>query len=170
MGDFYQMEMGMGMGMGAGRDNPNYVSELLPGAFMQRPWTGRLGDADYDVVHFAVSVIIDNRYVLAFMRELCSEKEHTFREDFKADGNQVQSRHNQITILQNSIAVVDKDNPIHELYRYGNGAIMQLDMVCEYLLNRKGYDSIKPEPIKKILGQQEGQTGTPGTFGTPFSG
>lgn len=165
--DFYRMEMGVGAGMAAGRDNPNYVSALLPSAFMQRPWTGRLGDADYDVVHFAVSVVIDNRHVLAFMRELCSEKEHFLREDFKPDGAQIQSRHNQITILQNSVAVVDISNPIHELYRYGNGAAMQLDLVCEYLLNRKGYDSIKPEPIKKFLGQQDGQTGTPGMPGAP---
>jgi hypothetical protein len=168
--DFYRMEMGMGMGTTAGRDNPNYVSELLPSVFMGRPWTGRLSDADYDVVHFAVSVIIDNRHVLAFMRELCSEKEHTFREDFKADGARIPSRHNQITILQNSIAVVDKSSPVHELYRYGHGAIMQVDLVCEYLLNRKGYDSLKPKPIKLILGQQDEQTGTPGMPGMNMPG
>jgi hypothetical protein len=51
------------------------------------------------------------------------------------------------------------------LYRYGNGAVMQVDMVCEYLLSRKGYDSIKPEPVKKILGQLEGQTDAAASLG-----
>ena len=130
----------------------------------QSPWTGRVGGQDYDVVHFAVSVIIDSRHVLGFMRELCSQKEHVFREGFKADGRLVESKHNQITILQSAVHAVEKDSSLHELYRYGSGAVMRLDLVCEYLLNRSGYDVIKPEPIKKILGQLDGQTGTPDAF------
>ncbi len=155
--------------MTAGRDNPNYVTELLPSMFMQQtPLTGRVGGADYDVIHFAVSAIIDSRHVLGFMRELCSEKEHTLREDFKEDGRVIQSRHNQITILQSAAHAVDNTNSLHELYRYGNGAVMRVDLVCEYLLNREGYDSIKPEPVKKELGQaRQGQTGTLGTTGAP---
>lgn len=160
IGTMYRMEMGMGQTTGAGRDNPNYVSATLPSLFIQKSWTGRIGGPEYDVIHFAVSVVIDNRRVLDFMRELCSEKEHSFREDFKAEGRQVQSKHNQITILKDSVYVVAKEDPLHELYRYGNGATMRLDLVCEYLLSRKGYDSIKPEPIKEMLGQLEGQTDT----------
>ena len=142
----------------AGRDNPNYVTAALPSVFLtQHPWTNRVGGPDYDVVHFAVSVIIDSRHVLGFIRELCSEKEHTFREGFEKDGRIIESRHNQITILQSAVHAVDKDSPVHELYRYGDGAAMQLDLVCEYLLNREGYDQIKPDSIKQVLGQQTGQ-------------
>lgn len=164
-GEMYEI-MGGGRRMTAGRDNPNYVTALLPSVFVQQtPLTGRVGGEEYDVVHFAVSVIIDSRHVLGFMRELCSEKEHILREEFKEDGRVVESKHNQITILQSAVHAVEKDDPAHELYRYGDGAVMRLDLVCEYLLNRKGYDVIKPEPIKITLGQQEGQTGTPGMPG-----
>lgn len=150
-----------------GRDNPNYVTATLPSVFvLPLPWTGRIGGTDYDVVHFAVSVIIDNRHVLSFMQELCSEKEHTSREDFQEDGRVIASRHNQITILESAVSAVEKDNPTHELYRYGDGAVMRLDLVGEYLLNRKGYDAIKPDPIKESLGQLETQPGTPGAGGS----
>ncbi len=150
-----------------GRDNPNYVTATSPSVFVQPlPWTGRIGGTDYDVVHFAVSVIIDNRHVLSFMQELCSEKEHTFREDFQEDGRVIASRHNQITILESAASAVEKDNPDHELYRYGDGAVMRLDLVGEYLLDRKGYDAIKPDPIKESLGQLETQPGTPGAGGS----
>lgn len=144
------------------RDNPNFVTSTHQSVFVHTPWTGRVGGADYDVVHFATSVIIDNHHVMGFMQELCSQKEHTFREGFQADGNVVHSRHNQITILQSAVHVVDKDNPIHELYRYGNGAAVRLDIVGEYLLNRKGYDEIKPDSIKIMLEQKEVQADTQG--------
>jgi len=157
-------EMGRGQTT-AGRDNLNYVSSTLTSNFMVEPWTGRIGGPDYDVIHFAVSIIVDNRFVLGFMRELCSEKDHSFREEFKADGSLVPSRHNQVTILRNAIHVVGKDDPAHDLYHYGSGAVMRLDLVCEYLLSRKGYDAIKPQPIKKTLGQDEAAPGTTG--GTP---
>jgi hypothetical protein len=32
---------------------------------------------------------------------------------------------------------------------------MRLDLTCEYQFNRKGYDSIKPDSVKKRLGQFE---------------
>ncbi len=164
-GAMYREMMGGRAGQTSGRDNPNYVTATLPSMFMDKPWTGRIGGPDNDVIHFAVSVIIDNRYVLAFMRELCSEKEHTFYENFDPSGRLNRSRHNQISILHNAVHVVDKDSALHELYRYGSGAVMRLDLVCEYLLSRKGYDSIKPEPIKKYLGQlDEQQTDTGGTM------
>lgn len=163
------------------RDEPNYVFDAaaLSGGsgmggtagamgaslFVSTSWTGRTGNADIDVIHFAVSVLVDNRYVMAFMRELCSEKEHTFREGFKADGKQVASRRNQITILQSAMSVAEKDSPSHELYRYGSGATMRLDLVCEYVLDRRGYDAIKPTSIKVALGQSDGaQSGDGGGF------
>ena len=89
------------------------------------------------------------------MKELCSEKSHSFYPDFVQSGQPVESRHNQITILQSDLKVIDKTDPAHELYRYGKSAVIRLDLICEYQFNRKGYDMIKPKLIKKQLGQPE---------------
>jgi hypothetical protein len=154
------------------RDVPNYVTATIPSHFMESSPTARISDKDVDVVHFAVSVLVDSRSVLPFMKELCSEKPHVFYPEFDpAKGQQVNAHHNQITILKTDLKVVDKTDPEHEYYRYGKGAVMRLDLICEYLFNRAGYDSIKPEPVKKRLGQFEDtqdQTtpgGTPGGIG-----
>jgi hypothetical protein len=160
------------MGM---RDIPVCVSETVFSPFMDVSPTRRKGNEDVDVVHFAVSVLVDSRYTMAFMKELCSEKQHTFLTDFKIDGQPVMSKHNQITILQSDVVVVDKQADEHALYRYGKGAVVRLDLVCEYLFSRKGYDLIKPDPIKKRLKQesksenngrqpQNNKSGSPGYF------
>lgn len=141
------------------RDIPQYITAAQPGIFVAASPTGRISNEEMDIIHFAVSVLVDNRFVLAFMKELCSEKPHTFRTDFNKDGQLVESRHNQITILQSDVKVIDKSAAEHELYRYGKGAVMQLDLVCEYQFHRKGYDAIKPAPIKKRL---EAASGAPG--------
>ena len=150
---------GYGRGMGV-RDIPNYVASLSPSFFLNDSPTGRLCDDDVDIVHFAVSVLVDNRSIFPFMKELCCEKPHSFypsvfKEPFTRQGQPVESRHNQITILQSDLKVVDKTESDHELYRYGKGAVVRLDLVCEYQFNRSGYDLIKPNVIKKRLGQPE---------------
>ncbi|HOK95017.1 MAG TPA: hypothetical protein PK052_01095 [Anaerohalosphaeraceae bacterium] len=142
------------------RDIPQYVTAAQPGIFVAASPTGRLCNEEMDIIHFAVSVLVDNRFVLAFMKELCSEKPHTFRTDFTKDGQLVESRHNQITILQSDVRVIDKSAAEHELYRYGKGAVMKLDLVCEYQFNRKGYDAIKPAPVKKRLETASGMPGS----------
>jgi hypothetical protein len=168
------------------REKPNYITSPstagttgMPGTgtvarqsnFVASPLTGRAGDDDVDVIHFAFSVLVDNRYVMAFMKELCSEKQHTYREGFQENGNEKTAIHNQITILDTEIKAVEKQAPEHELYRYGNGAVMRVDLVCEYQFYRKGYDAIKPEPVKQALGQSErqDQSLTPGG-GMPDTG
>ena len=138
----------------ADRDAPNYVTTSLPSKFLASSPTGREGNEDIDVVHFAVSVLVENQHVLAFMKELCSEKPHTFREDFKAEGAEKESRHNQITVLQSELRIIEKKSEEHGLYRYGDKPVVWIDLVCEYLFNRVGYDSIKPDPIKERLEQQ----------------
>ena len=154
------------------RDIPNYVTATIPSFFVANSPTARVSDKDVDVVHFAVSVLVDSHSVLPFMKELCSEKPHVFYPEFDpAKGQPINVHHNQITILKTDLKVVDKTDPEHEYYRYGKGAVMRLDLICEYLFNRAGYDLIKPEPVKKRLGQLEdaqGQTapgGTPGGMG-----
>ena len=135
------------------RDIPNYITAVLPSNFLEKSPTARKGNEDIDVIHFAVSVLVDNRFILPFMKELCSEKPHTFYPKFRVKGKPVQSRHNQITILQTDLKVVDKTAQTHSLYRYGKGAVARLDLICEYQFNRAGYDEIKPDTVKKRLGQ-----------------
>lgn len=156
------------------RERPNYILAVSEGAaglsvgspagmqsnFVTASLTKRTSDEDVDVIHFAFSVLVDNHYVMAFMKELCSEKSHTYRVGFQEDGPEKTAVHNQITILDTQISAVDKAAPDHELYRYGNGAVMRLDLVCEYQFYRKGYDVIKPDPVKEALKQAENQDQT----------
>lgn len=151
-----------GMGRQVTGDQPIYVLPDRLSPLVSRPLTGRVGNEDLDVVHFAVSVIIDNRFVQTFLKELCSTKLHTYREGFKEAGNTKDAQHNQITILQCTFSSVDKDSPVHAYYRYGTVAVMRVDLVCEYLFYRKAYDEIKPEPIKIILGQSDQVQSMPG--------
>jgi hypothetical protein len=85
-------------GMGS-RDMPNYVAPpLLHSFFLDLSPTGRACNDDVDIVHFAVSVLVDSRSIFPFMKELCSEKPHSFYPDFIQSAQPVESRHNQITI------------------------------------------------------------------------
>lgn len=128
------------------------VSAASP--FTSSPLTGRFSNEQLDVVHFAVSVIVDSSLVSSFMKELCSAKTHTWQEAGKTEAG----IHNQITILQFSVEPVIRDNPVHSYYRYGKAAVVQLNLVCEYLFYRKGYDAFKPDVVKKDMGEQAGAT------------
>lgn len=134
-------------------DQPAYILPGTASPLGTLPWTTRMCNEDIDVVHFAVSVIVDSRFTQAFLKELCSSKPHTYREGFQENGPQRQARHNQITILASTFSAIDKQSPAHVYYRYGTDAVMRVDLVCEYLFYRKAYDMIKPEPIKLLLGQ-----------------
>jgi hypothetical protein len=141
------------MGVAGSRDKPNYVAPLSPSFFLDHSPTGRVCNDDVDIIHFAVSVLVDSRSIFPFMKELCSEKPHFFYPEFIQSAQPVESRHNQITILQSDLKVIDKTDSAHKLYRYGKGAVVRLDLVCEYQFNRRGYDAIKPKVIKERLGQ-----------------
>jgi hypothetical protein len=164
-GGFERMEMSMrnpGIGGGAQeQDIPTYVKG--PSVFMQVPWTGRMSNDEIDVIHFAVSVVLDSKSVTAFMKELCSAKAHTYREKFEQNGKKESAVHNQITVLQYLHQPIVRDDPAHAYYRYGKDAVVQLDLVCEYVFNRKAYDVIKPAPIKALSGQPA--AGQPGAAG-----
>ncbi len=136
-----------------GSDAPDYVMGNGASLLGAEPWTGRMCDADIDVVHFAVSVIVDSKSFMPFIKELCGEKEHRYREGYLANGPERVYKHNQITVLQSKIESVDRTATQHEFYRYGDGAVVQLSLICEYIFNRSSYDKIKPEPIKVLLGQ-----------------
>jgi len=131
-------------------DMPGYVSSPTEG--LTTPWTDRICNDDIDVVHFSVSVVIGSKAVLGFMQQLCSEKEHFFSGYFGEEQSH-RMKHNQITILKSEVTPVDRVRASVKGYYYGNDAVVRLDLVCEYIFDRAGYDVIKPESIKKLLGQ-----------------
>lgn len=157
-----------GLGGVVTMDQPAYILPGSPSPLGVRPWTGRVGNEDLDVVHFAVSVIVDSRYTQAFLKELCSSKTHVYREGFKENGELQQARHNQISILASTFSAVEKQSPAHLYYRYGTDAVMRVDLVCEYLFYRKAYDAIKPEPVKVLLGQSAGASMSPTGLGLGY--
>jgi len=128
-------------------DRPSHVLTVKDG--LTEPWTGRLCNDDIDVVHFNVVVVVSTKSVLPFMQQLCSAKQHKFRGFFGESQEQI-FEHNQITILESNIRPVDRGDTSHSLYRYGEDAVVELDLICEYIFNKDGYDKIKPEVVKKI--------------------
>jgi hypothetical protein len=124
-----------------------------------KPWTNRYCSDEIDVVHFSVGVIVANGSISDFMSEICSSKPHTYRVGFAKNGQEVSSEHNNITILTSNIRPVESGLKEHERYRYGNNAVSRLDLVCEYIFCREGYDVIKPLSIKTSLGQAKEEQG-----------
>ena len=154
-----------GMGMRAARmgrraakksseDKPTYVLSAQEG--LTESCTGRFSNKDIDVIHFNLVVLVRADDVLPFMEELCSAKESKFR---GWDGRLEQPetyKHNQITILESNMRPIDTQNdPSHYLYRYGEDAVVELDLICEYIFNKTGYDSIMPNPVKDELQGEE---------------
>jgi len=129
------------------RDMPTYVLTIDDGLTV--PWTSRVCNDDIDVVHFNVRVIVSTKAVLQFMQQLCSAKRHIIRES----GGKIQgpryAKHNQITILESEITSIDRRDEVHDLYGYGDDAVVELDLICEYVFSRKSYDELKPESVKK---------------------
>ncbi len=128
---------------------PGYV--LLPGEGLVKSLTGRVCDKDIDIVHFNVSVLAGSKAILLFEKELCSAKKHNFNA-FSGKGSERTYEHNQITILEHSITPVNPEDEEHDFYRYGDeDAVVKLDLICEYIFNKSGYEEIKPEQIKEML-------------------
>ncbi len=136
---------------------PTYILSKQDG--LAESCTGRLSTGDIDVIHFNVVVLVGADAVLPFMQEFCSAKEHQSR-GWKGQLLPPQThKHNQITILESNIRLIDAQNDQnHYLYRYGEDAVMELDLICEYIFNKTGYDEVKPETIKKELQGEEAKT------------
>ena len=79
------------------------------------------------------------------MQQLCSAKQHVFKGFF---GREPERRfeHNQITILESNINSIDRNDGAHHLYRYGEDAIVELDLTCEYLFNKSGTTKLNRNP------------------------
>jgi len=129
-------------------EKPCYV--LTFSEELSEPPTQRNSNGEIDIIHFNVSVVVSSRAILPFMKELCSAKTHRFR-GFSGKEPEQEFKHNQITILESSIRSIDPQDDDHNLYRYGEDAVVELELVCEYLLHRKSYEQIKPKTVTRLL-------------------
>jgi len=129
---------------------------LSSGDGLVQSCTARYSNDDIDVVHFNVNLVVSTKAILPFMRELCSAKQHRFR-GFSDQQEEQIFRHNQITILAYDIISIDRESQAHSLYRYGDDAVVELDLICEYVFNKKGYDEVKPESVKESLKKSESE-------------
>jgi hypothetical protein len=132
---------------------PRYVTSV-ENMFTQS-FTGKISNQEIDVIHFNVSVIINNNSIPRFIQELCSSKQHTFR-GFSGTDQEQRLKHNQITVLEMQISPVEQEAQEHQRYRYGNDPVVKLDLICEYLFVKAGYEPIFPDAIKnaKAAGTQ----------------
>jgi len=131
---------------------PTYVRTAKEG--ITTPCTGRFCNEDIDVIHFNVRVIVGADDVMSFMEELCRVKTHGFRGLYGDEPVQT-FKHNQITVLESSIAPIDREGYEHSLYRYGDNAVVELDLICEYVFQKAGYEQIKPQLVKDDILAQE---------------
>jgi len=137
-------------------DKPSYILSTDEG--LTESCTGRVSsdDTGIDVIHFNVAVVINIKSVLPFIQELCSAKEHKFR-GFSGNEQEQTFKHNQITVLETNFRSVEED--AYSLYDYGEDAVVELNLICEYIFNKKSYEEIKPETVKKTLKAEEQTTG-----------
>lgn len=149
------------------RDMPMYVLTIQDGLTLL--WTSRVCNDDIDVVHFNVRVVVSTKAVLRFMQELCSAKRHIIRESSGQIQGPRYAKHNQITILESKITSINRQDEIHKYYRYGEDAVVELDLICEYVFSKKGYDDIKPVSVKKsqIIQTMPGEFGPRGSYISP---
>lgn len=130
---------------------PSYAINLKT-AMAAPPCTGRFCNEETDSMHFQLHVLVSADQVMPFIQELCSAKTHKFRGWYGEKPEQT-FKHNQITILESSIIPVDLEDPDHGSYRYGDESVVGLDLICEYLFIKAGYEEVKPQEIKNdILG------------------
>jgi len=127
------------------QDKPKYVIKAED--MLAEPCTGRMSHGDVNVVQFSVDAVVGTEWILPFMKELSSIKEHNFR---GYDGKEPVKtyKHNQITILQSNIKPINRDDALHAKYRYGEQPAVEIELVCEYIFNKKGYEPITPERAK----------------------
>lgn len=125
---------------------PKYI--IKPEDQLTEACTGRFSNEDVNVIQFSVVVAADTKAILPFMGKLCSVKEHRWRGISGQEPEQV-LKHNQITILESRVKPISMDDPIHQKYRYGPDPVAEVELICEYIFNKKGYEAINPEMQKK---------------------
>ena len=142
-------------------DMPVYAHNERDG--LTESCTGRYCSDDIDVTHFNFSVILNTKSVLPFMKELCSAKEHVFRgyPDPNKPDQTLQPpqtfKHNQISILESKFGSIDLNSYTHKYYRYGDEAVVSLELVCEYIFDVEAYKTLTPAPVEQDLKGESGQ-------------
>ena len=139
------------------QDKPAYVTSAQSGLVM--PLTARITNDRFDVVQFRFTVIINAKNIPDFMQELCTGKEHKFK-GFNNSSQENTFSHNPITILKTKFESINPDDKDNKLYRYGTDAVVKVELVCEYVFNKKGYDEVKPESVKTKLAASIQKIGT----------
>ena len=134
---------------------PTYATDTRDA--LTTPCTGRFTSAEkgIDVVQFDVRLVVNVDHVVPFMEELGHAKSHKFR---GFDGKEPEQTflHNQISVLESSVSPVDKEGRSHDLYRYGDLPVVELDLRCEYVFHRTlAFEGIKPQQIKDELAGEE---------------
>jgi hypothetical protein len=69
--------------------------------------------------------------------------------DYDGKGSVSVFKHNQISILESQIRPIDFASNEHQNYRYGPDPVVEVDLICEYIFNKNGYEAIKPDLVKK---------------------
>ena len=134
-------------------DRPVYVLSSDKKTMLSETCTGRYCDDDIDVIHFNVVCIVSTKDIMSFMKELCSQKEHQYIDE---SGQTHTYKHNQITIIESKFYSVDKEDMDNLYYVYGDDGVVELDLVCEYIFKKEGYEHLKPESVKtELLGEEE---------------
>ncbi|MFA5554383.1 MAG: hypothetical protein WDA68_07505 [Phycisphaerae bacterium] len=129
---------------------PSYVSSENPGLAI--PLSDRSNNNKIDTVHFQLNVIVRADSVMSFMEQLCTAKQHVFK---GWDGNAPPKtfQRNQIVILNAQMNPVSEQDTAHQLYRYGDGKMVSLELTCEYIFDSEAYDAVKPSFLKsQVLG------------------
>ena len=127
------------------QDRPKYVTK--PEEQLTESFYGRISNENMDVVHFSMAVVLSTEAIVPFMRELCGAKGHSLR-GFTGKETAKVFKHNQITILECRVKPVALLSTDYQYYRYGAESVAEVEMVCEYIFNKQGYNAIKPELIK----------------------
>lgn len=138
---------------GGGRQNIPMFVETGSQA-IATPVSARYSNEDYNIVHFNVVVVVEAAYQVEFMKALCSAKTHKFY-GFKGDQPEQTFQHNQITILASEINPVVRNDMAHSYYRYGEDAVIELSLTCEYLLPVEAYAELIPEVLKPVTDEAQ---------------
>jgi hypothetical protein len=134
-------------------DRPVYVLSSDKKTMLSETCTGRYCNDDIDVIHFNVVCIVSTKDIMSFMKELCSLKEHQYIDE---SGQTHTYKHNQISIIESKFYSVDKEGMDNLYYVYGDDGVVELDLVCEYIFKKEGYEHLKPESVKTaLLGEEE---------------
>jgi hypothetical protein len=146
-------------GAGTGRwktaqDKPKDINK--PDEMLAEPCTGRMSNTEIDVVQFSIDAAVGTDQILPFMKELCSVKQHNFS-GYDGKGPVKTYKHNQITILQSNIKPINNEDAMHSKYRYGNQPTVEIELVCEYIFNKKGYEAVNPSKAKVAQQAPAGQ-------------